>query len=297
MRNNMGKMLTPSASPARFSLPVAVALPEAFRLLGSGEHWGFVLAAFKDHGPHPEVWRSRLDVFACNVVLQGEARYREQGGEEQVLGPGRFFQRRPGLAVTTRYSPHYIEFFVVLDPRTTPRLLVLGLLPNRRWGQVAPMPMALEQCRQLYATVARPAREQGRADLLLAVLNWLRDACAPKAVGAGESEGHGWVHEVCTLLEGDLRAELALPTLARDCGVSYATFRRQFAAVTGMSPGQYRLRSRLQRAAGLLTTRPVKQVAAQLGYSDAFTFSTQFKRTLGVTPRAYRARGAAARAR
>ena len=72
--------------------------------------------------------------------------------------------------------------------------------------------------------------------------------------------------------------------------MSYPTFRRRFRAAMQVSPGAYRVRRRLEQARLLLLEKPVKQVAEELGYSDPFTFSAQFKAHFGLSPQHFQMR-------
>ncbi|MCI1686509.1 AraC family transcriptional regulator [Schleiferilactobacillus harbinensis] len=66
----------------------------------------------------------------------------------------------------------------------------------------------------------------------------------------------------------------------------YTLFRR----FVGMSPQQYLTQMRMDEAKQLLRTtdNAVDEVAARVGYKDAFTFSKAFKRAVGASPREYR---------
>lgn len=78
--------------------------------------------------------------------------------------------------------------------------------------------------------------------------------------------------------------------LAALAGMSPRTFRRRFAEWMGISPRDYVIRHRTARAKELLggTDRPIKQIAAELGYQDVFFFNRQFRTITGVPPAAYR---------
>ena len=89
------------------------------------------------------------------------------------------------------------------------------------------------------------------------------------------------------MLERNLNRRLALETVAAQLGVSYTAFRKEFKKQVGVSPGDYRIRCRLEMAQKLLMDRSVKEVAADLGYCDPFTFSNQFKNCVGMSPRQY----------
>ncbi|AXB42563.1 AraC family transcriptional regulator [Amycolatopsis albispora] len=80
-------------------------------------------------------------------------------------------------------------------------------------------------------------------------------------------------------------------TLAAAAGLSRASFARRFTALVGEPPLAYLTGWRMTLAADLLaeTGASVGSVARQVGYADAFTFSTAFKRIRGVPPSAVRA--------
>lgn len=84
----------------------------------------------------------------------------------------------------------------------------------------------------------------------------------------------------------------SLRQLAQQVGFGYSYFRREFKAATGVSPGQYVRRLRLERARRLLgtTADTVKAIADELGFSSEFHFSTAFKRQFGISPAHWRAR-------
>lgn len=73
------------------------------------------------------------------------------------------------------------------------------------------------------------------------------------------------------MLEADLRGELTMVELARACGLGLTTFRRGFAAVTGMLPHQWLLQRRIERANELLrhTSLSLEVVAQRSGFADA----------------------------
>jgi len=81
-------------------------------------------------------------------------------------------------------------------------------------------------------------------------------------------------------------------TIAKELNMTYSWFRRLFKQYTGLSPAQYIIKLRLQRAKELLstTTRPVKEIAVIMNYESVDYFSTQFRRQAKMTPTQYRNR-------
>lgn len=91
-------------------------------------------------------------------------------------------------------------------------------------------------------------------------------------------------------LESDLGRPLDLRDLARQVGLPYETWRRQFRARAGVPPARYRLLRRVDAATELLayTTLPTRDIAASLGFSDEHHLSRHVRGVTGLSPRQYR---------
>lgn len=79
-------------------------------------------------------------------------------------------------------------------------------------------------------------------------------------------------------------------TLAREVGVSRATFAARFRMQVGSPPMAYLTRWRLTLAADLLTStdRTLASIAADVGYGSAFALSAAFSQQMGTSPSRYR---------
>ena len=95
-----------------------------------------------------------------------------------------------------------------------------------------------------------------------------------------------------TLLADRLDNPPAIPALARELGVAYSYFRREFRRRTGLSPHAYLLRLRLEKARRLLGngTAPLKDIAEKLGFSSPYHLSAAFKQAFGIAPAHWRRR-------
>jgi len=80
--------------------------------------------------------------------------------------------------------------------------------------------------------------------------------------------------------------ELDFQVLAESLAMSYDNFRRRFKAQIGLSPNQYFLSVKMDRAKELLlfTDQEVKDIGLQLGFSDPYYFSRVFKERTGISP-------------
>jgi len=85
----------------------------------------------------------------------------------------------------------------------------------------------------------------------------------------------------------------AVPTiaeLAKAAGLSQAQLYRHFIKTFGIGPHSALRLELLDEAASLLarTQRPIKDIAADLGFFDPYHFSKSFKKIFGSSPRAFR---------
>jgi AraC-like DNA-binding protein len=83
---------------------------------------------------------------------------------------------------------------------------------------------------------------------------------------------------------------LDVPALARRAHASTAHFSRCFKETFGETPHQYLQTRRIERAQELLrlTELTVSEVCLAVGYTSLGSFSATFKRTVGMTPSAWR---------
>ncbi|MBM3523839.1 MAG: helix-turn-helix domain-containing protein, partial [Alphaproteobacteria bacterium] len=91
---------------------------------------------------------------------------------------------------------------------------------------------------------------------------------------------------------GHLERELTVPQLARKAGLSVRTFARRFVETTGVTPAEWVIRARVERARELLeaTRLPIERVATSSGFKAADTLRLNFRHRLGVSPAVYRRR-------
>lgn len=80
--------------------------------------------------------------------------------------------------------------------------------------------------------------------------------------------------------------------LAGRCGLSPSHFARLFRAAFGTSPIDWLRRERVNQAKRRLTESrdAIEEIATQVGYSDRFFFSRDFKKLTGFSPREFRNR-------
>lgn len=89
----------------------------------------------------------------------------------------------------------------------------------------------------------------------------------------------------------DWEDEFSLADVAETAGVSYYQFFRAFKQSMGLSPNQYLLERRVERAKRMLaeTRCPIADISLRVGFASQSHFTSTFRRLTGATPRVYRA--------
>lgn len=147
-------------------------------------------------------------------------------------------------------------------------------------------------------TLGRSLAVHGLLDLLFTYL--LRDVVEKRGL-----RSTGWSHAIrdpqvraaVALVHHDCARDWTLDSLAKAAGLSRSVLAARFREAMGDTPLAYVRTVRLQRAMRLLAESDgtLEQVAAQVGYQDAFGFSKAFKRAVGMSPGQFRRRDASER--
>jgi AraC-like DNA-binding protein len=72
--------------------------------------------------------------------------------------------------------------------------------------------------------------------------------------------------------------------------IGYSWFRKVFKNYTGLSPGQYYIQLKIEKAKELLRNEniPIKNISCELNFQSSFYFSTIFKEKVGMNPTEFR---------
>jgi AraC family transcriptional regulator len=91
-------------------------------------------------------------------------------------------------------------------------------------------------------------------------------------------------------IDGHICEAITLDNLAATAGLSRMYFSRQFQAATGLSPHEYVLRKRIERAQHRLaaTVDPLVDIGLSVGFQTQAHFTTVFKKIVGHTPLQWR---------
>jgi transcriptional regulator GlxA family with amidase domain len=124
-------------------------------------------------------------------------------------------------------------------------------------------------------------------------LQWHQDGLTPYMVFEGRHDhGDGEIQSAQQWLARHFSVAKPVEEMIKRSKLAERTFKRRFAAATGLTPLAYVQRLRIEDAKRRLerTGASVDEIGWRVGYEDAAFFRRLFKRTTGLAPGAYRKR-------
>jgi AraC family transcriptional regulator len=98
--------------------------------------------------------------------------------------------------------------------------------------------------------------------------------------------------EIIDYIEQNLDQEITIQALAERAQLSISVFAHSFKKIMAISPYQFIITQRLERARKLLLDRdanlPISTICQQCGFSSPSAFATRFRQKYGVSPAKYR---------
>lgn len=187
----------------------------------------------------------------------------------------------------------YARAFAALYPQVTihpERVLVISGLreelvcsgASTSWHDLALYLIA----RHAGATIAQEAARSF-------ALQWHQDGLTPFIVFEGRSDhGDGEIASAQQWLAKHFSVARPVEEVIKRSRLAERTFKRRFAAATGLAPIDYVQRLRVEDAKRRLerTDAPIDEISGRVGYEDPAFFRRLFKRTTGMAPGAYRRR-------
>jgi AraC-like DNA-binding protein len=230
--------------------------------------------------------------YSAVWCLRGSGVYHDQDGIAWPMRPGTLFHRFPDRTHSTTLDPgrDWAECFIELTAPLALGLAAADVLDPRRPVQHPGIDLGLVTELSELVDAVRAAPDRDLPLLTARLIGILLSLCTRDLGTEADDPQRDLVDRACRRLTDDPR--LGLATLARELGLSYERFRKVFRERVGISPGEYRIRRRIDSARALLQspTRAVKEVAEELGYPNPYAFSAQFKLVVGESPEAFRRR-------
>jgi AraC-like DNA-binding protein len=237
------------------------------------------------------IHRGTFAYTAIEFVAQGRGRLALAGQSCDLL-PGSVFTYAPDVPhdITTDPRQALVKYFVNFTGRRGLELLQQhGLTPGSRGRVFAPVEVQ-EVFDRLIENGLKGTRYS--SPLCAALVEYLILKIAESLVPGEAAPTPAFAtYQRCRQHIQSQHARLtSLGQIAKQCHVDPAYLCRLFSRYDHQSPYQFLLRLKMNLAAERLQNPVVlvKQVAAELGFADAFHFSRAFKKVLGMSPEAFR---------
>lgn len=241
------------------------------------------------------------DAIEFAYLVKGRQVY-HTGGRDFVLSANEVFVAFPNETHSTANWPEergILYWFVVRLPRGRSRWLDLPTsqsaeirrrlmnLPNRVFA--APESMNLVRAHDAvfltHYAKADPLKPIAMKARCLELILQLIDAGESATPRTHRNE----MNELLAYIDARLHRTLTISMLAERMGLSESWFKAKFLKHVGLSPAQYMLTRKIDRAQAMLAAgdRNVTQIAMDLGFSSSGYFATVFGRFTGKSPTAF----------
>jgi len=235
-------------------------------------------------------WESGRVLGACQIVLISEGRglfesratglVEVEAGTALVVLPGVWHRYAPDPK--TGWTEHWIELRGP-SARALFKKGVLGsgrpLAPLERARELEELMERIESRMSASAAAFDPEAAALGLQALALVVERPRDRTSERAITS-------LVARAEQRLADSVDMPPAIPGLARELGVAYSYFRREFKRHTGLAPYQYVRRLRLEKARRLIggSSESLQSISEQLGFASPFHLSSAFKKQYGQSP-------------
>ncbi len=247
-------------------------------------------------GPHDPVFEERHSMVSIAIVVAGSFQYRSTAGCE-LMTPGSVLLGNAGQSfecthehgegdrcIAFTYNPAFFERIASDSGFRGPNA---DFRPLRLPPLTATSSIVAQACAGLLGSANTSWEElcielAARATQLAAGITPSASIAPPAATAR--------VTRAVRVIDSRPSADHRLDELANVAGLSPYHFLRTFEGLTGVTPHQYVVRTRMRHAAARLTTERDKiiDIALDSGFGDISNFNRTFRSEFGVSPRAYR---------
>ncbi len=231
--------------------------------------------------------------YLLHYILSGKGTY-TVNGKTWKLGKNQLFLICP--EVTTYYEADKDDPWTYLwigfsGIKARTYLDYANLNENSLTGEYE-KPETLLSCvrNMLDASKLTYANELKREGYLFLFLSALMEAQGKTRANTHDYSFQIYVEHAVEFIEHHYREELKVSDMADYIGINRSYLTACFQKSIGISPQQYLIRYRMEKARDLLKTTdlPIAAIAADVGYEDALAFSRGFRHMYGSSPKDFR---------
>ncbi len=235
------------------------------------------------------------EAFIIHFICEGKGVYRA-GGETYPLGKGDFFVIFPDTEVyyeADRREPWEYIWVGFRGIKAASYLKCAGIDGTTLVGHYSNTAYILSCVQQMMlARAVGVSNELKRTAALFQILAALIEDYAAAHPEAREDSGAGrdYLDRALAYMDEHLAENIRINDIAAHIGIDRTYLSAVFQRTLNLSPREYLVRYRVNRACMLLRDpdRKISEIAKSVGYDDPLSFSKIFKKTKGVTPSEYR---------
>lgn len=245
--------------------------------------------------PNYEVGPKQIECYGLHFIINGSALL-EYNGNAVSLHKGDLFCLYPHISCKYRTAsdkpPLEMIWLTMNGPQTEAILEMAGITqyrPYRYKGISRSVGSALKQAESFIG--GKPVGIL-KLNAFIHHLFALLEVDVPEEKESGNIDKADWLDRAVRYLRLHYTEPLRIEQLARLVGVHRTHFSHAFAKTNGVSPQQFLLRLRIDRANELLrdTELTIGEIALSVGYPDLYAFSRAYKTHTGQSPSDYRYR-------
>jgi AraC-like DNA-binding protein len=233
-----------------------------------------------------------LQEYQINYITEGSGVFETSTDQFQVV-PGSILILRPGIwhrykpDPTTGWNEHYIGF----NGNFCENLFTEGFFQA---GKPVLYVGFQESLLKLFFEIIQSVKDEKTGHQQVSAANTILMLSKILSVVRNQEFAgktiERTIRKACLYFRENLNTNVNIEKLATDLHVGYSYFRQMFRKYTGISPTQYHLSLRIQKAKDLLvsTDQSFKEIANDLGFESYFYFSRVFKDKTGESPLEFR---------
>ena len=253
-----------------------------------------------------------LTLIRCSRVFDRDGIYQRPGYPFTVwekVTAGRGFVTVDGVSFSARQGDLYVlprgADSTIEPDRQDPWhkrfFLLAGPLPTLLWEQfgfkgVCHFPGGAVHACGIFDILERLWEERSPEMHVTAAEQLLKLLWRLRCAAAGTGDVSSPVQRARQEIDRVFSAPLDLDRIAASVQLSRSRFQTLFKRETGVSPYEYHLRRKFEKAKELLlqSKMPIGEIARFLAFRDRFHFSREFRKRTGLPPAAFRRSGGAA---
>ena len=297
----MAKIAAKADSIARLSGPEQAAGALSGRPLVDGQGWS-VREVLCTAGPKDRPFEEQHSSPGIAIVTAGTFQYRSSAGRELMtpgslmLGnSGQFYEcsHEHGIAdrcISFSYDAKYFDGLAEEAGACSANFsaLRIPLVRDMSTAVARASAAAMRRAASNYSSGTPHDWQLWEEIAIVLAIQALQFKGQTSTVASLASEAR--VTRIVRMIEGCPTKQHKLVELAQEARLSRYHFIRMFQQLTGLTPHQYVLRTRLRRAATQMLIEPARvlDIALDCGFGDISNFNHAFLAEFGTSPRSYR---------